>query len=234
MPYYYQSIKLSKLHTSPTAILLAPSFWMIQIQICLHMLQHYHRFCSLFSFLSYRIFTALPTLPHNHIRHTVSNTQTLRNNLFMKQFPCLEILCVCMCVHMCVCAYDIVHVCVRACMRVCVPMHMFVPVCVVSQFFSIFICCNLYGSKVSRHDEESLHRKESWTAVCDVTGAVCCVPNHPTVLFVVYQTTEQSHQVWGTLTLKPPWTLQLHRQLKKHQKHQWYWHTVNRPALTQG
>ena len=191
MPYYYQSIKLSKLHTSPTAILLAPSFWMIQIQICLHMLQHYHRFCSLFSFLSYRIFTALPTLPHNHIRHTVSNTQTLRNNLFMKQFPCLEILCVCMCVHMCVCAYDIVHVCVRACMRVCVPMHMFVPVCVVSQFFSIFICCNLYGSKVSRHDEESLHPTGKKAGQQFVMWLV---------LFVVYQTT----RLCCLLCTKPP------------------------------
>ena len=125
-------------------------------QNCTHLLQQFHwlpvsewfkyksawtcqtLFCSLLSFLRYCTFTALPTLPHNHIRHIQSVTQRLRNNLFMNlawRF------CVCVCRCVCVC----VHMCVRACVCVCVhvymhvSMHMFVHVCVVSQICFHFL-----------------------------------------------------------------------------------------------
>ena len=57
-----QSTMPSKLHTSPTATPLAPSFSINKIQNCLHGLQRHHRFRSLLSvFLNYCTFKPVLT-----------------------------------------------------------------------------------------------------------------------------------------------------------------------------
>ena len=67
----------SKLHTSPTATPLAPSFWTDKIQNCLHVLQRNHRFHSLLSFWAATPLQSFPLSPL-FVTHTHAQNPTLQ------------------------------------------------------------------------------------------------------------------------------------------------------------
>ena len=81
-----QSTTPSKLHTSPTATLLAPSLWTNKIQNCLHVLQRNHRFRPLLSFWATMPLQSFPLSPL-FVRHTHAQTPTLQpQNAWLSHF----------------------------------------------------------------------------------------------------------------------------------------------------
>ena len=72
-----QSSTPSKLHTSPSATPLAPSFRTNKIQYCLHVLQRNHRFHSLWSFWAATLLQSFLLSPL-FVRHTHAQNPTLQ------------------------------------------------------------------------------------------------------------------------------------------------------------